>query len=287
MTDFQKEIASLKVNVTNKTVSLHKPLLLLLTISKVISGHKNEFLYDEIEEKLKHLLIYYGLKNTAKVNPQYPFIYLAGNPTLWHCSINKRDLKIPDSASRKELLGQTGSFSNEFYNYLKINDNAIDCISQILHQYWPEAYHEELLKELGIYEIKQNLVPSKIERSREFVLNVLDAYERKCAICHQSIRLADTLIGIDACHVKPIQHFGDDDISNGIALCKMHHWALDRGAITISEYMNLKLSDKLNGLRLDDYFTTYDNRPIFVPRKSENYLNLENIAYHNKYIFVK
>ena len=67
----------------------------------------------------------------------------------------------------------------------------------------------------------------------------------------------------------------------------MHHWALDRGAITISVEMNLKLSDKLNGLRLDDYFTTFDNRPIFVPRKSENYLNLENIAYHNKYIFVK
>jgi putative restriction endonuclease len=95
------------------------------------------------------------------------------------------------------------------------------------------------------------------------------------------------LIGIDACHVKPIQHLGEDHIRNGIALCKIHHWAFDRGAISISNEMNLLISKKLNGNRLHDYFTVFESTPVFVPRIKEFALDTENIAYHTKYIFVK
>jgi putative restriction endonuclease len=116
---------------------------------------------------------------------------------------------------------------------------------------------------------------------------VLDAYEKKCAVCHQSIRLDDYLIGIDACHVKPIQHFGDDDITNGIALCKIHHWALDRGAISIDEDMRLLISRKLNGNKLSDYFTNYEKSKIFIPRDNLCSINKSNIDYHNEYIFIK
>lgn len=105
------------------------------------------------------------------------------------------------------------------------------------------------------------------------------------AICNQSIRLGDALIGIDACHVKPIQHFGDDHITNGIALCKIHHWALDRGAISISENRDLLISPKLNGSRINEYFHEFAQKPIFLPRNSSLHLNEENVRYHRKYVF--
>lgn len=127
----------------------------------------------------------------------------------------------------------------------------------------------------------------KKERSRKFVEEVLDAYERKCAICSQSIRLGDTLLGIDACHLKPIQHFGDDNINNGIALCKIHHWAIDRGAMSISNEMRLIVSKKLNGSKLFEYFTSFADQSVFIPRDKVLILNEKNISYHNRYIFVK
>jgi putative restriction endonuclease len=287
MLNFENEIEKLKVNKVGSVISLHKPLLLLLTISEIVHGHKNEFVFDEIESTLSYLISKYGLKNTSRINPQYPFIYLASSQNLWICSIDKSDLKHPDAASRKEVQGSIGHFTSKFYEFLQNPHNAYQCINFILNQYWPEAYHEEILHDLGIYELNQSFTLVKSERSKKFVEEVLDAYERKCAICQQSIRLADTLIGIDACHVKPIQHFGDDNISNGIALCKVHHWALDRGAISISKEMNLLVSKKLNGNGLFDYFTSFEDIPIFIPRKKEYALSTKNIDYHANYIFVK
>ena len=75
MLNFEDELENLRVNKVGQVISLHKPLLLLLTISEILHGHKNEFLYDDIEPVLKSLLAKYGLKNTLKFNPQYPFIY--------------------------------------------------------------------------------------------------------------------------------------------------------------------------------------------------------------------
>ena len=287
MLNFEDELENLRVNKVGQVISLHKPLLLLLTISEVLHGHKNEFLYDDIEPVLKSLLAKYGLKNTLKFNPQYPFIYLAGSPNLWHCSLNKRDLKNPNSVSRSEVLGATGSFTKEFYQFLQNSENARNCLQLLLNQYWPEAYHEDILKDLGIFEPNQSTRLIISNRSKLFVEEVLDAYERMCAICKQSIRLADTLIGIDACHVKPIQHMGDDKVTNGIALCKIHHWALDRGAISISPEMSLMVSKKLNGNKLFEYFTGFENTPVFTPRHKGSELDQNNIEYHATYIFVK
>ncbi|HAD33603.1 MAG TPA: hypothetical protein DCF44_03770 [Chitinophagaceae bacterium] len=244
-------------------------------------------MYDDLEPALTSLLSKYGLKNTKTVNPQYPFIYLAGNPAIWHCTVEKGTLKHPDAASRKDVLGAFGSFSAEFYQFISSKTNAINCIQYLLDSYWPEAYHADILNELGVFELGSTQRSAKKDRSRKFVDQVLDAYERKCAICNQSIRLGDTLVGIDACHLKPIQHFGDDNINNGIALCKIHHWAIDRGAISISNEMGLMVSKKLNGNKLFEYFTSYENQSVFIPRDKVLALNEQNIVYHNKYIFVK
>jgi len=100
MDEFIEELKKLKVNRVGNVVSLHKPLLLLLTISKIYNGHKNQFLFDDIEYELGSLISKYGLKNTTKVNAQYPFIYLASNTNIWNCSRDKKELIHPDAASR-------------------------------------------------------------------------------------------------------------------------------------------------------------------------------------------
>jgi len=287
MFDFQRELDRIKVHRSGNVISLHKPILLVLTISEVIHGHKNQFLYDDLEGSLLLLLEKYGLKNTQKINPQYPFLYLSGNPEIWVCTVDKDTLKNPDAASRRDLLGAFGSFATSFYSFLMSNNNGIKVIQHLLNSYWPEAYHAEILNELGLFDEVQMQVSVKKERSRKFVEEVLDAYERKCAICNQSIRLGDTLVGIDACHLKPIQHFGTDTINNGIALCKIHHWPIDRGAISISNEMGLLVSKKLNGNKLFEYFTSFENKSVFIPRDKLMNLDEDNINYHNTYIFVK
>ena len=269
---------------------MHKPLLLLLAVSKVIKGGENLFLFDDIEEELKLLIAKYGLKNTKVTNAQYPFVYLASSPALWQCSVSRKDIKIPDAVSRREVLGKTAQLNEDFTHYLSLPANASAVVRYLLDAYWPEAYHQDILSDLDLsnkVEEMQVLRSRTLARDRSFVLEVLDAYERKCAICGYSIRLGDILIGIDACHLKPIQHFGDDHISNSLALCKLHHWALDRGAISINSEYEVMVSQKLNGFRLDDFFVSYERKPIHVPRNSAKQICNENIKYHNRYVFVK
>lgn len=288
--NYLNELSRIKVNKSGTVISLHKPLLLLLVISKVMRGGENLFLFDAIEEELKTLISKYGLKNTQTANPQYPFVYLASSPALWECSVSRNDIKIPDAVSRREVLGKTAQLNKDFLHYLSLPANSSAAVRYLLDAYWPEAYHQDILSDLGLsnkVEEMQVLRSRTLARDRSFVLEVLDAYERKCAICGYSIRLGDTLIGIDACHLKPIQHFGDDHISNGLALCKLHHWALDRGAISINSEYEVMVSQKLNGFRLDDFFVSYERKPIHIPRNGAKQLNAENINYHNRYVFVK
>ncbi len=65
----------------------HKPLLILLAISELLSG-KHKISYSEIEDKMINLLIEFGPKR-KNYRPNYPFIRLA-NDDIWE--FNKPEL---------------------------------------------------------------------------------------------------------------------------------------------------------------------------------------------------
>lgn len=58
---------------------------------------------------------------------------------------------------------------------------------------------------------------------------VVHAYERRCAVCR--LPFAELL---DAAHIKPDAQGGAARVSNGLALCKIHHGAFDAHLIGIS-----------------------------------------------------
>jgi putative restriction endonuclease len=286
--NFLDSLAKLNVNRNGTTISLHKPLLLLLLISEVKKGNENRFAYTDIEPRLKRLLQNFGLKNTKTFNPHLPFIHLASDDNLWTIEGPRIAASGSKPANRSDIKDAFGYLSTDFFEFLQNSSNTTAAISGLLIKYWTEAYHADILSELGLDDITAQSALTSVEkskRSKAFVDHVMDAYERKCAICHQSIRLGDALIGIDACHVRPIQHNGDDNITNGIALCKIHHWALDRGAIALTNDLTLQVSSKLNGHKTDDYFFQFDGKEIFTPRNASFHLHELNTSYHRKYIF--
>ena len=93
------------------------------------------------------------------------------------------------------------------------------------------------------------------KRDPKFRRTVLTAYERRCAICDFDVRLDDDLLGLDAAHIKWHAAGGPDRVPNGLALCKLHHHALDRGAIGLNPAANLGftllVSQELSGTSED------------------------------------
>lgn len=70
-------------------------------------------------------------------------------------------------------------------------------------------------------------------RSAAFRRVVLGAYDHQCAACGLRIRMPqrEDLTFVDAAHLIPFGDAslgGNDHPTNGMALCKNHHWAMDR-----------------------------------------------------------
>jgi hypothetical protein len=64
--------------------------------------------------------------------------------------------------------------------------------------------------------------------ARAFSKMVLDAYHRRCAFCGLKLSGLDGITsGIDAAHILAWSNYDLDVVQNGIALCKLHHWAFD------------------------------------------------------------
>lgn len=71
-------------------------------------------------------------------------------------------------------------------------------------------------------------------RDRAFRELVLEAYNGTCAVCGSNRYSPDETPEVEAAHIYPRSENGRDDIRNGLALCRLHHWAFDTGWIDIT-----------------------------------------------------
>lgn len=87
-------------------------------------------------------------------------------------------------------------------------------------------------------------------RDARFKPAVLRAYGHRCAVCGYALKL------VDAAHIVPVSYpQSTDDVTNGLALCRLHHGAYDNGLIGVrSDYRvitNPHIEGRLGDLRLD------------------------------------
>jgi HNH endonuclease len=72
-------------------------------------------------------------------------------------------------------------------------------------------------------------------RSAAFRVGITQLYARKCAICGLSLRTPSGNPEVESAHIYPRGLGGSDDLRNGLCLCRMHHWALDKGWMSLSD----------------------------------------------------
>ena len=86
-------------------------------------------------------------------------------------------------------------------------------------------------------------------RSRGFRQAVIEAYDYKCSFCGLKLSSPDSLAWeVEAAHIVPNNARGKDDVWNGIALCRTHHWAFDVGWLTLNHKFAVEVSSRLGDL---------------------------------------
>lgn len=131
-------------------------------------------------------------------------------------------------------------------------------------------------------------------RLRGFRLAVIEAYNYKCAVCGLKLKSPDSISWeIQAAHIVPNGFLGRDDVWNGIAMCRLHHWSFDVGWFTVGDDYRVEVSPVAT--RLPDGFAklgAYDvlehltlARKISLPQQHQLVPHRRAIAWHRQNVF--
>lgn len=151
-------------------------------------------------------------------------------------------------ALRPELLAWYVADGSRLHDVADEADSVAGLIGadpQIERAFLDEAATEDAVARR--YELIQTM---QAFRSARFRPAVLQAYSYRCAVCGISLKL------VDAAHIVPVAYpESTDDVTNGIALCKLHHAAYDSALIGILPDRRILLHqrwvDRLKTTRLD------------------------------------
>lgn len=140
--------------------------------------------------------------------------------------------RVTQSGEGREALREAlllSCFSAEVAAQLReqsvINREAFDY-SRVLE----EQAHLPLVKE--IVEADNYRVDVRDQAFRKVVTT---AYDHRCALCGIRIVTPDGHTVVEAAHIVPWSRSKNDDIRNGMALCKLCHWGFDEGMLGVSD----------------------------------------------------
>lgn len=151
-----------------------------------------------------------------------------------------------------------------------------------------EIYSKNLLRQI---ELKRKLEEShkttKV-RSRGFSKAILPLYGYRCAICGIKITTPEEYHVIEAAHIVPWSVTRNDDLTNGLSLCRLCHWSFDRGMLGIDKNHQVLVSRHLKSAdNCAGHLLTLEKRPIFQPKEPSFAPGIDNLAWHRKKVFIR
>jgi putative restriction endonuclease len=114
-----------------------------------------------------------------------------------------------------------------------------------------------------------------------FRVMVTDAYGRRCAVTNER-----TLPVLEAAHIKPYSLVGTHEVSNGLLLRSDLHTLFDRGYVTVTPDLRLRVSGRIheefdNG---GDYYA-FDGRTIRAPDAPDERPSRDLLEWHADTVF--
>lgn len=264
----------------------HKPLLILLALGRVARGEDRLVAFPDIEEKLVRLLEEFGPPRQS-VHPEYPFWHLPSDG-LWEVKGAENLLRRSGDKEplRSELRAHKipGGFPEAIDRAFRDDPYLVaEAAQAVLQNHFPESLHAEILAAVGLSHV---LLPQPREEHILFREAVLDAYGHACALCGYDVRLGRADLGLGAAHIQWRPAGGPDEITNGLALCAIHHRAFDRGGVSLDHNYRILVSNRLAGRKgLDEWFRSLAGREARLPMDAALVPSRTRLEWHHRNVF--
>ena len=267
-------------NLQDRRRTPHKPFLLLIIIEMLDCGElsENHIPFEAIEKKKPFFAALIEVFNSLKGSNwrpsiHNPFFHLKTNG-FWHLDpieLQARHAGDTPSASQLRNMCAAAKVDANLFLLLAMPDyRAIlrqtlisfyfsemqDAIERVIAEHRDigcehieahiEAYRQQLIQDTQHpFLMQRDIASVQTEtpvRSAGFRQAVMQIYDYTCAVCALNIRASSGESVTDAAHIIPFSVSYNDDIRNGMSLCKLHHWAFDAGLISVSETYQVVVS---------------------------------------------
>lgn len=282
---FLKAVGNLRVWRQAGKRAPHKPLLLLYALGRFQDG-QSDLPFAQVANDLGTLLRDYGPSNPTA--PLSPFYYL--EPALWDNGV-PADLKPRRGEPRKRDLidrGIAGRLRPDVQHLLTESPDLIGAAAHTLADaHFPESIQDDLLRAVGLDIVAPDWAwGRRRRRDPGFRDAVLAAYEYRCAVCDFDLAIGRDVVGLEGAHVRWVQANGPDAVSNGLALCVLHHKLFDLGAWGLDPDRRVRVSDCVHGRSraAGDLFDLH-GAPLRRPVQDDQLPDPAHIQWHGREVF--
>ena len=289
-------------------VAPHKPLLLLAVIELIERGQIQENKISLSPDLAETFIKYWSKVTDRRPNIALPFFHLKSDG-FWRLHPNPGYEKALDVADRITAISRL----REVIAYVSLDDDLFVLLTdasnrEIIRQTLIYVYLLDFKGEIEgliaegkqITEYEQALI-NEVEqpflsqkpiapipeespiRSAGFRQAIMGLYDYTCAVCRLRIVTMDGESATDAAHIIPFRISKNDDVRNGISLCKLHHWVFDKGLISLSTTYQVLVSPLMSDQRPTEWMLTeLQDKSIMLPEHDQLYPAPDALAWHRE-----
>lgn len=309
-----ERFVGLKVNIVGGKAP-YQPLLLLAVIELI---EQNLIQSNRIYLSLELISTFAKFRSQFSP-PNYqadlaqPFFFLSrAKDPFWYLQPKSGYENVLESGAklnRLSLLRKNIAYAkldDELFELLQSSINRAALISTIASKWFPDKLEQisTLFQVHPFQDIRSSLGArgasytseemsdkevkefENIVRDATFRKNVVSLYSQRCAFCRLRIISRDSGDIVDGAHIKPFSRFKDDSYTNGLALCKNHHWGFDHGWFGIDDnYRIIIPADRFieepaeASRRMQDF----NGQSIYLPSQSDFYPSSEALQWHREH----
>ncbi|MDD2337743.1 MAG: HNH endonuclease [Geobacteraceae bacterium] len=298
-------------NEATRKQAPHKPLLLMAVLDLVARGVITSSFIDVTGDLVELNELFTGywrrvVPITQKSSIAFPFSRLHNEP-FWELvpvsgrEITREAINNITSVSQLRELALGARMDDDLFLLLQSPENRMalrqvllqSCFSEEAQRALQEqaqinseafSYNLELVQmahQPRVKEILEGEKYKKLARDQGFRRAVVTSYDHRCALCGVRIVTSEGHTVVDAAHIVPWSVNRNDDIRNGMALCKLCHWAFDEGMMGVSESYSVITSRQIGAdPNVPGFLLTLSGRGIIPPTDRELWPERKHLKWH-------
>ncbi|BAB76614.1 HNH endonuclease [Anabaena sp. FACHB-709] len=303
-----QSFSQLNVSSTRKRGNAqYKPILVLTVIDLITQGLITDNQIRVSEELIQTFTRYWSIlgSESYKGGLHYPFFHLQSDG-FWHLVFKPEFNGLqPKTTNKLKEAVEYAYLDKELFNFLQDESPRQELIDALVTTFFQEQQDEleemlqinqsfqdaDLATETSSGSINLDNNPKwgcrkAIIRNAFFRKTIVRVYDYKCAFCGLRVTKAINQNIVDGAHIKPFAQFYDSRIHNGIALCKNHHWAFDRGWFTVDEQYKIIVSKELQEISPHSKpMKDFHGERLLLPNQEQYLPELESLQWHRQNVF--